>query len=118
MAARPSTARKTTPKTEAKRKQEIDGEAIAIRINGEVYTVNRQDISGLTDVQFRRHTGISVTGLIRQLYDDPSLDTFAGFIVLAKLLRGDTPNFEEELKKIGIGVEVDHDVKPDDSPEA
>jgi len=118
MASRPSTARKVTPKTEAKRVEELDA-SISIRVDGTVYTVHPADITGLIEHKFRRQTEFPVMGLLSELSENSGIDSIAAFVFLAKLQAGIESTFLGELEAIDYRTSVeDGDLEPAPAPEA
>lgn len=119
-ASRPSPVRKITPKVEAARKKAVD-QTESIRIDGVVYTIRAGDITGLMEHEFRRITGMSVRGMVDQMYRDPGLDTFAAFVFMAKTLNGAETTFEAELEALNYDSDFDvdaADAEPTPAPEA
>lgn len=120
MASRPSTARKITPKVEADRKAALE-QSESIRIDGVTYTIRPADITGVLEREFRRQTGMSVRGMMEQLFLDPGLDSFAGFLFLAKTMAGGDTTFDAELGRLdysSVFDVVDVEAEPDSVPEA
>ncbi|HKY57855.1 MAG TPA: hypothetical protein VJL80_07440 [Aeromicrobium sp.] len=93
-ATRPSTARKVTPRTEAKREAALDS-GLRITIDGEHYDVRLGDITPALARELRSHVGLGPLQLINQTGIDPDIDRLSAFVWLARRLRGERVEFDD-----------------------
>jgi hypothetical protein len=93
-AARPSLARKVTPKSEATREDALD-EGVRMVVDGVEYVVRIGDMTSPVAREFRRNYGASFNALRDELAGDPDLDSIAAFMWLAKRMEGEAPDFAE-----------------------
>lgn len=92
--SRPSLARKHTRKTEENRTDALDS-GMTITLDGETYEVRIGDITPSLARAVRREFGCGPQSLIRQLAADPDIDLLAGFIWLARRIRGEGVDLED-----------------------
>ncbi|WP_332645108.1 hypothetical protein [Aeromicrobium sp.] len=116
---RPSLAKKQTPASEAKRKQELD-QSFAIRVDGVDYVLTPSELTGVQEMEIRRQTGYSVTTLIREITLNPGVDLIGIFKWACNLSQGKPADLLESLESVSYASDVDvigEDVEPA-SPEA
>lgn len=101
---RPSTARKVTRKTEAKRDASLD-EGLKIAIDGTEYEVRRGDLTALDSRELRRQVGMSFVAVIRECGTDPDIDLIAAVVWLARRVKG-----EIHLTYNDVAAEMGYDV--------
>lgn len=118
---RPSTARKVTRTTEAKRESDLDN-GLRISIEGEPYEVRIGDITSTLARELRAKVGFGPMQLIRQCAIDPDVDLLSAFVWLARRIGGELVRFEDvevtyaQLLSDGFDVSVPEGADPD--PEA
>lgn len=118
---RPSTARKVTRTTEAKRESDLDN-GLRISIEGEPYEVRIGDITSTLARELRAKVGFGPMQLIRQCAIDPDVDLLSAFVWLARRIAGELVRFEDvevtyaQLLSDGFDVSVPEGADPD--PEA
>jgi hypothetical protein len=122
MGARPSLARKVTPKSEANRENALD-EGVRMVVEGTEYVVRIGDMSAPVAREFRRNYGASFNALRDELAGDPDLDSIAAFMWLAKRLEGETLDFDEVTVSYaqmldGFEITTAGPSEVEDSPEA
>lgn len=125
-AARPSTARKVTRKTEEKAHDAL-GQGVRLTLDGETYEVFLGDITPAIAAELRRQMGYSFQRLILHLNDDPDIDVLAAFAWCARRVRGEEIPFSavtvtyEQMYADGFDLDLvderDADTE-DDGPEA
>lgn len=91
---RPSLQRKHTRKTEENRTAGLE-QGMTITVDGEAYTVRLGDVSPTLGREVRRIYGVGVRGFFGQLAHDPDLDLVAGFIWMARRIRGEYVELED-----------------------
>lgn len=98
--------RTTPPKPKAK--PPADGDAIAISVDGTVYTVRPADMTALDSQELRRQTGMSLRAVMVAAQDDPDLDVVASLVWLARRQAGErTLAFAEVAEAITYGTALD-----------
>lgn len=85
---RPSTARKHTRTTEAKRTSKLD-QGIRITYDGHVYEVRTGELNALDENALRRETGMTFDTLLSEARDNPGIDIIAMLIWLARRTNGE-----------------------------
>lgn len=85
---RPSAKRVHTNASEAKRTNDLDT-GIRLVIDGEPYEVRLADVSPTVARKFRAMVGGSPNKTLSMMSDDPDIDTFTDFVLLARLIRGE-----------------------------
>lgn len=114
---RPSLQRKHTRKTEENRHAGLE-RGMTVTVDGESYTVRLGDVSPTLGREVRRIYGVGVRSFFGQLANDPDLDLVAGFVWMARRIRGeyvDLEDVESELTYASLG---DADVELADENEA
>jgi len=107
-AARPSLDRKTTRTTKAKTQSALDAEAIAIKIDGRLYSLNPADVTGSQDRKLRQATGQTIAMIIGELESAPGLDTIATFMFACRYLAGEENlDFDQLLDEITYDTEAE-----------
>lgn len=120
-AKRPSVQRKDTRKTRENRQAELD-QGVRITLDGEVYEVRLGDITPLLARRFRREYEAPFSELIEELSDKADIDSIAGVIWMARMLRGEDVSFADievgYADVDGLDVEVAEPEQVGDNPEA
>lgn len=120
-AKRPTTARKVTRSSEAKRESALD-QGLRITLEGEVHEVRVGDITSAMAREVRANLGFGPMQLIRQCAADPDIDLISAFVWLARRIKGEMVRFSDvevdyaQLLSDGFDVDVPGDEEPD--PEA
>lgn len=122
---RPSTARKVTRKTKDARQEALDS-GMKITIEGESYEVRMGDITPSIAREVRQEFGFGPQRFIATLASDPDVDLLAGFIWLARRIRGEYVDLDTVMGGVSyaslLGDDVEFDTtgpeELDDSPEA
>lgn len=123
---RPSTTRKVTRKTKDSRQAALDS-GMRIEIDGEGYEVRLGDITPSVARELRREFGMGPQSFLATMGADPDVDLLAGFIWLARRIRGEYVDLETVMEGVGYEtllkdtIEFDLLSGPeelDDSPEA
>lgn len=104
---RPSGARKNTPSTEKARHAANDAEAFSIRVDGEIFTLNPADVTGLHEMRIRAGSGYSVTNLIQAFGTAPGADLVGIFMWAARMVRGEEADLEQILSEITYDSELE-----------
>jgi hypothetical protein len=121
--SRPTTARKHTRTTKAKRDDGLNA-GIQITMDGETYVVRVGDVTSRIERELRREYGGSFEALKRELGTDPGADSIATFIWLARRVAGERVAFDDvdlspaDIVEGDLEVEVVGKPAEDDSPEA
>lgn len=119
---RPSAARKDTRKTKENRQSALD-QGVRITLDGEAYEVRLGDVTPSLARRFRLEYKAPFTDLLEELDGATDIDSIAGVVWMARLLRGDDVSFDEIDLGYGdiddLEVEVAEPEKVDaDNPEA
>lgn len=114
---RPTLARKHTKSTEANRKAAQAEQVYALRIDGEVYTLDLGELNGLHEMKLRRETGLSVEEVMSTIGTKPGLDVLGIFMWLCDLTAGGASSLEDHLTGISWASDVEA-VDPEPAPEA
>lgn len=101
---RPTTARKVTRKTEAKRDAALD-EGLKLTIDGAEYVVRAGDLTALDSRELRKQVGMSFAALLQAFNTDPDIDLIAAVMWLARRIKG-----EAQLTYDDVAGEVGYDV--------
>lgn len=105
-AKRPSTARKVTTKTEAKRKSVLE-QGIRLTMDGEIHEIRFGDITDKAESRLRREWGGSFSKLQEELEDDPGLDTFAALVWFCRIVSGEDISLDEVTIGYGSAESLD-----------
>lgn len=124
-AKRPSTARKVTRSTEAKREDELE-RGIKITLEGDVYEIRLADITSNLAREFRKAAGYGVQRLMSEIVSDPDLDSIASFVWLARRIGGEALDLDDVVVSYAqilggdfdVSLPGDRDPEETDSPEA
>lgn len=122
-ADRPTTARKHTRTTEKKRDDAMDA-GLKITLEGETYEVRLGDVTSNLTRELRRGTGLSFNQLMREVTNDPDVDSIAGFVWLARRIAGEKVDVEDvvvtytQLLREDFDVELPDSRSGDEDPEA
>lgn len=124
-AARPSTARKVTRKSQEAAQAAMDAGDIWFKVDGDVYHVAPMDLTGLDERRIRQVVGLPFSHLADQFGTAPGIDTLAGMMWISSIQAGGPATeaaYETFLGSVTYGTEIDLlDGKPDEaveSPEA
>lgn len=90
---RPSTARKVTTGSEAKRNEALDS-GLRITLDGEHFDVRLGDVTPAMARELRNHTGMGPLQLINATAIGPDVDLLSAFVWLARRQRGDFVGFD------------------------
>lgn len=121
--SRPSAARKQTRTTEQNRTNELE-QGIRITLDGEVHEVRLGDVTSNLTRELRRGTGLSFNQLMREVTTDPDVDSIAGFVWLARRIKGEKVDVEDVVVTYTQLLDGDFDVdvpgkrEDSDDPEA
>lgn len=106
-AGRPSLQRKTSKKSEANRKEQLDY-GISIRVDGVDYTVREGDLTSLDTMALRRETGMTFVSLGQAFMESPDIDLIAALVWLARRIDG-----EHGLPFAVVASEITYDSEVD-----
>lgn len=119
--SRPTTARKVTRKTEAKREDALD-QGLRITLDGEVFDVRLGDITSTMARELRAKLGFGPMQLVGQLAVDPDVDLLSAFVWLARRIAGELVRFEDVevtyAQLLSDGFDVTAPGKAESDPEA
>lgn len=109
-----------TPKTEQRRKKEMDDARFSFKVNGDTYTVSPADLTGLQEAKIRATTGHAVPYLIQTVTTDPGLDIIGALMWISLMQQGLSDDYEKVLESISYAseIEVVDGQEHDDAPEA
>lgn len=116
---RPSTARKQTRTTKAKRTEVLD-RGITIRVDGEEYTVRDGDLTSLDTMELRRATGMSFVQVTMAMQEAADIDLIAALVWLSRRIDGERGlPFSVVAQEIGydVDIEVVGDAEPETDPQ-
>lgn len=122
-ASRPTAARKHTRTTEKNRADAMDA-GLKITLEGEVYEVRLGDVTSNLTRELRRGIGMGFNQLMREVTNDPDVDSIAGFVWLARRIAGEKVDIEDVVVTYTQLLADDFDIEvPDarvggDDPEA
>lgn len=105
---RPSIQRKHTRKTDANRTAALDA-GMVVTVDGEKYEVRVGDVTPAIAREVRRNFGMGVQSLLREMARDPDLDVLAGFMWIARLIRGEQVDLEEVEENLDYSALTDED---------
>ncbi len=120
---RPSTARKHTRTTDAKRANDLD-QGLRITLDGETYEVRLGDVTSTITRELRRVSGMSFNELMRQTTTDPDADVIAAFIWMSRRINGEKVDIDDvvvtysQLLDDGFDVDLPGARTEDEGPEA
>lgn len=109
--SRPSAARRHTRTTEKKTTDELE-KGLRITLDGEVFEVRLADVTSTLTRELRRGTGLSFTRLMDEIMTEPDADSIAGFVWLARRIRGERVEIDDvvvtyaQLLDEGFDVDV------------
>lgn len=116
-------ARKASKSADKRAAEALDEAAHSLRVDGQVYTLNPNDVSGSTDRKLRQACGLTVMSILSELEAKPGVDTIAAFMFAAGVADGGECS-EEEFERVldsisyATAVELVEDAPEDGSPEA
>jgi len=122
--ARPSLARKVTPKDEKARQAALN-EGVRITIDGQVYEVRVGDLTVPITRELRKNYGGSFNKLMTDLATDPDLDLVSTWIWLARRVQGEDVDYQSveitysQFMADGFDLSLSSEApEVEDSPEA
>lgn len=107
---RPSTARKHTRKSEDNRQAALDA-GMRITIGGDVYEVRLGDVTPGIAREVRREFGMGPQRFMATMAADPDVDLLAGFMWLARRIRGEYVDLETVMEDVGYTTLLDNDIE-------
>lgn len=119
-ARRPSTTRRPATKKSKADKQKALDQGIKVTVAGVDYSVRLGDLSALDSLALRRELGVSFMGLMRQLNDDPDIDSIAAIVWLRRRIDGEIVlPYESVAADFSYDTEFDiEEAEPETNPEA
>lgn len=104
---RPTTARKITPKDEAKRRSDLDAMTMGIKVAGVEYWLYPADVNGLVEMRVRRETGLSLTEIMALAGPSMGVDILGYFMFASEIAAGRDADLEKILGSVSWAAEID-----------
>lgn len=101
--SRPPLQRKHTRKTEESRQAALDT-GLRIVADGEVYEVRLGDITPSIAREVRREFNMGPQRFLATMAADPDVDLLAGFMWLARRIRGEYADLETVMEDVGYNT--------------
>ena len=111
--------RKQAERAAKRRQQQMDSEAVGIRIDGVDYVINPNDLTGRVEMEIRKEIGMGFAELSARLQTSPGMDYLGMFMWAVRHANGEQVDLMDILDGVSAGsdVEVLTDVE-DSAPKA
>lgn len=107
---RPSIARKHTRKSDESQQKALD-EGMRITLSDDVYEVRLGDITPSIAREVRREFGMGPQRFLATMAADPDVDLLAGFMWLARRIRGEYVELEAVMEDVGYKTLLENDIE-------
>lgn len=108
--SRPAPGRKQTLRTEKNTDAVLDA-GLKITVDGETYEVRLGEVSSTLARELRRGTGIKLSELFFEIINSPDVDSIAGFVWLARRIRGERVDVDDVIVTYAQILADDFEVK-------
>lgn len=110
---------KQAQRAKARRQKELDDGALCLKIDGQEYSINRADITGVVEYEIRQKLGMSVTEIAMKLQTAPGMDLIGMFMWAVRYVNGERGlDFMEVLAEVSMDIDVEFVKGPSAAPKA
>jgi type IV secretory pathway VirB3-like protein len=110
---------KQAQRAKARRQKELDDGTLSLRIDGQTYSLNRADVTGVVEYEIRGKLGMSVTEIAMKLQTSPGMDLIGMFMWAVRYINGERDlDFMEVLAEVSMDIDVEFVTNPEPAPKA
>lgn len=111
--------KKVTGGSKRRKQQAMDSDAFGIRIDGEDYVLNPNDMTGAAEFRIRKEIGMGISELSQRLQTSPGADYLGMFMWAVRVAHGEHDlELMEVLENVSMGSDVEVIEEPDTGPKA